>query len=63
MKPKPKPSVKNESFKISEEGQELLENMAKQDYMPKSRFIRKLIADEAKRRELEIPEVVKYEST
>lgn len=62
-KEKLKPYEETVSFKISSTGRALLDLMAEQDYLERSRFIRRLIAAEAKRRGLEIPEVVKYEST
>ena len=49
------------SFKISSEGRSLIDKMADQDYIDRSRFIRRLIAEEAARRGIEISEVVKYE--
>jgi len=65
MKSKAKSKAYEEvvTFKISSDGRELLDLMADQDYKERSRFIRSLITAEAKRRDIEIPEVVKYEST
>ena len=51
------------AFRQSVEGRRLLDQMAEQENMDRSQFIRRLIHDEAWRRELEIPEVVKIEST
>jgi len=51
------------TFRQSEEGQQLLDQMADQENMDRSMFVRHLIHNEAFRRGLEIPEVVKREST
>ena len=62
-KDKYKAQLKTTTFKQSHEGKVILDKMANQDYIDRSRFIRRLIADEAERRGIELPEVVKYETT
>ena len=50
--------------KMSTPTLELLDQLASKNYMDRSRLIRKLIREEAEReRGIEVPEVVRYEST
>ncbi len=50
------------TFTTTPEFKGLIEEMVKQDFVDRSRFIRRLIREEAERRSMDIPEVVEWES-